>query len=212
MRAAADEAARTIGDAWREAGWATRVRSLPDTATEALELLLDKIVKAAVEEPYPVRNASEVARRLETDGHPAPFGGAMFLALAARSRKSLKVGRRAVPVALAAKMGADVVGSFRLGAYELELLASLVVNRMRAARVPVDPRLVQRITVNAYLSPRKRTDVERRRRSAAAQLAGMWAGRIMAVEPALGRVRKAADLVDELDFVYDVDASGTGVS
>jgi hypothetical protein len=40
----------------------------------------------------------------------------------------------------------------------------------------------------------------------------MWAGRILAVEPALGRVRKAADLVDELDFVYDVDASGTGVS
>lgn len=201
VRAAADEAARTIGDAWREAGWATRVRTLPDTATEALELLLDKIVKAAIEEPYPVRDAAQVAKRLETDGHPAPFGGAMFLALAARSRKSLKVGRKAVPVALAAKMGADVVGSFRLGAYELELLASLVVNRMRAASVPVDPRLVQRITVNAYLSPGKRIDVDRRRRSAAAQLAGMWAGRIMAVEPALGRVRKAADLVDELDFV-----------
>ena len=47
---------------------------------------------------------------------------------------------------------------------------------------------------------------------AAAQLAGMWVGRIMAVEPALGRVRKAADLIDELDFVYDVDERGTGVS
>ena len=203
MRAAADDAAQSIGDAWRQAGWGARVRSLPGTTTEALELLLDRIVKAAVDEPYPVHDAAQVAQRLETDGHPPPFGGAMFLALAARSRKTLKVGRRAVPLALAAKMGADVVGSFRLGAYELELLASLVVNRMRAAKVPVDPRLVQRITVNAYLSPRKRQDVDRRRGSAAAQLAGMWAGRIMAVEPALGRVRKAADLVDELDFVQE---------
>ena len=39
----------------------------------------------------------------------------------------------------------------------------------------------------------------------------MWVGRIMAVEPALGRVRKAADLVDELHFVYDVDAQGTEI-
>ena len=209
VRVAADDAARTIGDAWREAGWGTRLRMLPGTASEALERLLDRIVKAAVEDPYPVHDAAQVTARLETDGHPAPFGGAMFLALAARSRRSLKVGRRAVPLALAAKMSADVVGSFRLGAFELELIASQVVQRMRRARVPMDPRLVQRITVNAYLSPRRRHDVDRPRRSAAPQLAAMWIGRVMAVEPALGRVRKAAGLVDALDFV--VDAGGTGV-
>jgi len=212
VRAAADDAAQSIGDAWREAGWTTRVRSLPGTATEALEQLLDRIVKAAIEDPVPVHDAGQVAARLETDGHPPPFGGALFLALAARSRRTLKVGRRAVPLALAAKLGADVVGSFRLGAYELELLASQVVNRMRDAKVPVDPRVVQRVTVNAYLAPRRRHDVDAPRRTAAAQLAGMWVGRIMAVEPALGRVRKAADLIDELDFVYDVDERGTGVS
>lgn len=212
VRAAADDAARSIGDAWRESGWTTRVRSLPGTATEALEQLLDRIVKAAIEDPVPVHDAGQVAARLETDGHPPPFGGALFLALAARSRRTLKVGRRAVPLALAAKLGADVVGSFRLGAYELELLASQVVNRMRDAKVPVDPRVVQRVTVNAYLAPRRRHDVDAPRRTAAAQLAGMWVGRIMAVEPALGRVRKAADLIDELDFVYDVDERGTGVS
>lgn len=211
VRAAADDAAKTIGDAWRDAKWSTRIRTLPDTASEALELLLDRIVKAAIEDPYPVHDAGQVAARLETDGHPAPFGGAMFLALAARSRRQLKVGRRAIPLALAAKMGADVVGSFRLGAYELELIASQVVNRMRAAKVPVDPRLVQRITVNAYLAPRKHVEVDAPRRTAAGQLAAMWVGRIMAVEPALGRVRKAADLVDELSFVYDVDSQGTDV-
>ena len=116
--------------------------------------------------------ADDVRHRLETDGHPPPVGGAVFLALAARSRRTLKVGKRAVPLALAAKLGADVVSSFRLGAYELELLASLVVNRLRKAGLPVDPRLVQRVTVNAYLAPRRRHDVSGRRRTAAGAARG----------------------------------------
>ncbi len=161
VRAAADDAARSIGDAWREAGWTTRVRSLPGTATEALEQLLDRIVKAAIEEPVPVHDAGQVAARLETDGHPPPFGGALFLALG-RAVAPDAEGRTTAPcpLALAAKLGADVVGSFRLGAYELELLASQVVNRMRDAKVPVDPRVVQRVTVErvprATPSPRCR--------------------------------------------------------
>jgi hypothetical protein len=64
---------------------------------------------------------------------------------------------------------------------------------------------VQRITVNAYLSPRRRHDVARRRRSAAAQLAAMWSGRVLSVEPAIGRLAKAAELVDAIDFVLDLD-------
>ena len=204
VQLAADEAAQSIADAWREAGWFARLRQLPDTATEALEHLLDRIVKSAVEQPVPVFSATDVRHRLETEGHPPPYGGALFFAIAARSRKTLKVGKRAVPIAVAAKLGADVVGSFRLGAFELELLASLVVNRLRKAGMPVDPRLVQRITVNAYLSP-ARHDVARRRRSAPAQLAAMWSGRVMSVEPAVGRLGKAAELVDAIDFVLDVE-------
>ena len=97
------------------------------------------------------------------------------------------------------------MSSFRLGAFELELLASLVVNRLRKAGLPVDPRLVQRITVNAYLAPRRRHDVSRRRRTAPGQLAAMWSGRVLSVEPAIGRLSKAAELVDSIDFVLDVD-------
>jgi hypothetical protein len=59
--------------------------------------------------------------------------------------------------------------------------------------------------VNAYLAPRRRHDVDRRRRSAPAQLAAMWSGRVMSVEPAVGRLAKAAELVDSIDFVIDVD-------
>ena len=207
VQLAADEAAQSIADAWREAGWFGRLKQLPDTATEALEQLLDRIVKSAVAQPVPVYSAADVRHRLEHEGHPPPYGGALFFAIAARSRKSLKVGKRAVPLAVAAKLGADVVGSFRLGAFELELLASLIVNRLRKAGLPVDPRLVQRITVNAYLAPRRQHDVARRRRSAPAQLAAMWSGRVMSVEPAVGRLVKAAELVDSIDFVLDVAPS-----
>ena len=207
VQLAADEAAQSIADAWREAGWFGRLKQLPDTATEALEQLLDRIVKSAVAQPVPVYSAADVRHRLEHEGHPPPYGGALFFAIAARSRKSLKVGKRAVPLAVAAKLGADVVGSFRLGAFELELLASLIVNRLRKAGLPVDPRLVQRITVNAYLAPRREHDVARRRRSAPAQLAAMWSGRVMSVEPAVGRLVKAAELVDSIDFVLDVAPS-----
>lgn len=186
---------------WRAADLRARARGLPATVTEALERLLDRIVRSAIEDPAPVHRAAQVAAALEADAHPPPVGGAVLWAFAARSRRMLKVGRRTVPLALVAKLGTDVVGSFRLGAYELELLASLLVQRLRAVGRPVDPRLVQRVTVNAYLNPGRRHDVTRRRRGAAAQLAAMWAGRVLAVEPAVGRVRKAAELLESLDVV-----------
>jgi hypothetical protein len=209
VQTAADDAAQSILDAWRRAGWRTRIRSVPTAASEGLEQLLDRIVKAAIEAPYPVHTAAAVVERMEHDGHPPPFGGALLLALAARTRKAVKVGRRTIPVAVMAKLGTDVVSSFRLGAYELELLASFVVHRLRAAGQPVEPRLVQRVTVNAYLNPGRKHDVTEARRSAAPALAAMWAGRVLVVEPAFGRMRKAAALVESLDVsgIAPVDAS-----
>ncbi|MBM3698153.1 MAG: hypothetical protein FJW78_06710 [Actinobacteria bacterium] len=67
--------------------------------------------------------------------------------------------------------------------------------------MPVDPRLVQRVTVNAYLAPRGGQPLDAPRRSALVQLAAMWVGRILAIEPARGRMHKAAILVDGIRFV-----------
>jgi hypothetical protein len=206
VRAAADAAARSVSAAWRDAGWGARARYLPGAALEAVEMLLDRIVRAAVAAPSPVRDASEVVGRLESEGRATPVAGPVVLALASRSRRTVRFGRRAVPLAIAVRLGTGLVASFRLGAAELELLASLVVHRMRAAGVPVDARIVQRVTVNAYLSPRRRAGLHLPRRTAAAQLAALWAGRVVAVEPAVGRVRKAAEVVDALDFVLEIDA------
>jgi hypothetical protein len=46
-----------------------------------------------------------------------------------------------------------LAGSLALGARELHVLASLVVNRLRAEGHPIDRRFVQRVTVNAYVWP-----------------------------------------------------------
>ena len=56
-------------------------RSTIPTATEALELLLDRMVKAAIERAR-ARSSTPTtcATRLESDGHPPPIGGAVFLA------------------------------------------------------------------------------------------------------------------------------------
>jgi len=200
VRDAADDAAASVLGAWERAGLWDRLKALPTSANDRIEALLVRVVRAAVDDPFPVDTAAQVMDRLERDGHAPAFGGALLLAIVARSRRVLKVGGRAVPVALVAKLGTDLVTSFRLGAYELELLASLVVNRMRAAGLPVDPVTVQRITVNAYVRPGRERGIGERNAGAAPALAVMWAGRILSVEPARGRLRKAAELVDGLDL------------
>jgi hypothetical protein len=100
---------------------------------------------------------------------------------------------------MAAKFGSEVVNSFRLGAYELEVLASLLVHRLRDAGLPVDPRAVQRAVVQAYVSPARDAEATRRPEITSASLAGLWVGRMMAVEPAVGRVTKAAESLLRLD-------------
>jgi len=200
VRTAADDAAHSVFDAWREVGWWDRVRRLPASATDKIEQLLTGIVRAAVDDPYPVHSADDVMDLLERDGRPPAFGGALLLAIVARSRRMLRFGGRAVPVAVIAKFGTDLVTSFRLGAYELELLASLVVHRLRDAGLPVDPLTVQRVTVNAYVRPGREHGIADKNVGVPPALAAMWAGRILAVEPARGRLRKAATLVESLDL------------
>lgn len=200
VRAAADAAAGSVLDAWRRAGLWDRLRAVPRSANGRVEALLVKVVQAAVDDPYPVHTAEDVMDHIERDGHQPAFGGALLLAIVARSRRMLKVGGRAVPLAVVAKLGTDLVTSFRLGAYELELLASLVVQRLRDDGLPVDPVTVQRITVNAYVRPGRSHGVGGANAAAAPALAAMWAGRILSVEPARGRLRKAAVLVESLDL------------
>jgi hypothetical protein len=198
--AAADDAARAAADWWRDSDITRRARGLPEAATTQVETLLDRVVTRAVDDPLDVHTVGDARALL--DEAPRGTGGtaAWLAALAGRTKRTVSFRGRAVPLTMAAKLGSEVVASFRLGAYELEVLASLLVHRLRDAHLEVDPRTVQRVTVNAYVWPRRARDVVRRRQVAPASLAGLWLGRVLAVEPAVGRVSKAAEALLGLDL------------
>ena len=179
---------------------APRPRGLPEAATTQVETLLDRVVTRAVDDPLDVHTVDDARALL--DEAPKGTGGtaAWLAALAGRTKRTVSFRGRVVPLTMAAKLGSEVVASFRLGAYELEVLASLLVHRLRDADLEIDPRAVQRVTVNAYVWPRRARDVVRRRQVAPASLAGLWLGRVLAVEPAVGRVSKAAEALLGLDL------------
>jgi hypothetical protein len=198
--AAADEAARAATEWWRSADLARRARGLPDASTQQVETLLDRLVARAVDDPLDVHSVDDARARLEEAPRGAGGTATWVAALAGRTKRTISFRGRAIPLTMAAKLGSEVVASFRLGAYELEVLASLLVHRLRDAGRTVDPRTVQRLTVNAYVWPRRGADVARRRQVAPASLGGLWLGRMLAVEPAVGRVTKAAETLLGLDL------------
>jgi hypothetical protein len=164
-----------------------------------VEGLLDRVAARAVSAPLEVHTVDEARERLQH----APAGGSgassWAAALAGRTKRTLSFRGRAIPISVATKLGSEVVNSFRLGAYELEVLASLLVHRLRDAELPVDARAVQRAVVNVYVSPGRDAAATRRPEVASASLAALWFGRMLSVEPAVGRVTKAAEALLRLD-------------
>src|SRR5690349_19324161 len=106
--AAADDAARAAADWWRSAGIGARARALPDTLTEQLDTLLDRIVAGAIDDPLEIHTVDDVRARLAeapaTGGGPAGW----VTALAGRTKRTLSVGGRAVPLSMAAKFVSEL--------------------------------------------------------------------------------------------------------
>lgn len=181
-------------------GLTDRARAIPAAVVTQVEGVLDRVAARAVAAPLEVRTVDDARERLLQ----APGGGSgaasWVAALAGRTKRSLSFRGRAIPLSVAAKLGSEIVSSFRLGAYELEVLASLLVHRLRDAGLPVDARAVQRAVVNVYVSPGRDAEAFRRPEIASASLAALWVGRMLAVEPAVGRVTKAADALLRLDW------------
>ena len=189
-----------VPDVWRSAGGLTDLaRSFPSALVDQVEGLLDKVAARAVEAPLDVRTVDDVKACLSEAPSGAGGAASWLTALAGKSKRTLSWRGRAIPLSVATKLGTEVLGSFRLGAYELEILASLLVHRLRDAGLPVDARAVQRAAVNAYVWPAREPDALRRREVPPTSLGALWVGRMLAVEPAVGRVTKAAESLLALD-------------
>jgi len=93
-----------------------------------------------------------------------------------------------------------ITSSVTLGTRELHVLASFVVNRLRAAGVEVDRRFVQRVTVNAYVWPRGGRELEAPQAVAVLRVAGLWATRPLAHERQGEWVGRAAEAINDTDL------------
>jgi hypothetical protein len=190
-------------------GWwddvVTRVRATPDVLTEAVDRLLDLTVASAAEHPIDVHTPDEAAQRVAESWSAGRANPAGLVAgwLASRwATRTLRIGKRfSLPVSAVLTAVPPLALSWKRGTLELRVLASYVVNRLRAEGVEVDERFVQRITVNTYCWPETRSDdVVGERPAALVRLATLWATRAVVPDEPGVRVRDAARAVAELDL------------
>jgi hypothetical protein len=169
-----------------------------------VEQALDSVVARAVAEPLPVHSPDDVRAAVEGSSNatvttfvaPAVTGVAKrfsnrVVGLGSKMSFSVKALLAAVP---------PLAASVTLGTRELHALASFVVNRLRAADVPVDRRFVQRVTVNAYVWPGGGRDLEAPQAVAVLRVAGLWATRPLAHERHGEWVGRAAEAIAAADL------------
>jgi hypothetical protein len=195
-----------------------------DPVTSRVRALIDGAIDRVFDEPFDVRTAQELedlvaAGPIGGGAAPAATTVAAFvaaatpvarraLAVASRSSKvaskaplpsskALKVGLASIPVAL------RLSTTSRRGVRELQLLASYLVTRLRAAGVDPDPGLVRALTLSLYLDPARRPTLEPPGGRAAGAVARQWVLRALggdAESAVRARARREAEAIDRLDL------------
>jgi hypothetical protein len=133
------------------------LRAASDAAHDLAEAALDLTVRSAVREPLPVASLDDALGLLR--GHEGPdSAGPMGMVLGWVSSRwatrVLRLGERfSIPVRTLVTITPPVVQAIRQNTYEMHVLASLLVRRLRTAGVAVDARLVRRVVVDCYLHP-----------------------------------------------------------
>ena len=138
--------------------------SVPDGATARNLLADDRLVV----------DSAEVGQRLSRFAVvAAPIALSVWRRVGPAARVAGRVtpGGRGVRLALAAVPATTaLVGSARHGVHELQVLASLLVARLRAAGLPADRGLVRAVTVSVYLDPTRPPDLDTRVTTSSAAL------------------------------------------
>jgi hypothetical protein len=196
-----------------------------DPVTARVRALVDGALDRVFDEPFDVRTAQELEDLVAagpTGGGAAPTATAVtaFVAAAtpmarralALATKSSKVATKApLPSSKAVKIGlASIPVAMRLsttsrrGVRELQLLASYLVTRFRAAGVDVAPGLVRSLTLSLYLDPARRPSLDLPGGRAAGAVARQWVLRSLggdAESAVRARARRQAEAIDRLDLV-----------
>ena len=197
---------------------------MPDLVTARVRALIDGALDRVFDEPFDVRTAEEfedlvAAGPIGVGAAPAATTLTAFVAAAtpmARralavatksgkfaskaplpSSKAFKVGLASIPVAL------RLSTTSRRGVRELQLLASYLINRLRAAGVDPDHGLVRSLTLSLYLDPARRPSLDIPAGRAAGGVARQWVLRSLggdAESAVRARARRQAEAIDRLDL------------
>ncbi len=181
-----------------------RVRAAPEALAETVERLLDRTVTSAVADPLDVPDPDAACERVSESwsaGPANPLGLVASWLTGRWATRTLRIGNRfSVPLAAVLTAVPPLALSFRRGVLELRVLASFVVTRLRAEGIAVDPRVVQRLTVNTYCWPTLGADAARERPAAVVRLATQWVTRTVVPDDPGVRVRSAARSIADLDL------------
>lgn len=163
-------------------GAAPRLKVVVDRFAGAIDDVLDRVF----DEPLDIRSAHEARAHLHAQ--PSSFlssalaaqGVQWAMARSAATKAGAKLvarmggvaGRKVIlPVTVAVDIGLGA----REGLRELQILASFLINRLRAAGLPTDDDLVRRTTTAIYLEPRVFPEISRSSRSLALGVSKRWA-------------------------------------
>ena len=168
---------------------------LPSRATDRGRALVDTTLDRVFDEPFDVRTADEfeelvAAGPIGNGPGPAATSLGAFVAaatplarraLAAATRSSkvatkaplpsskmLKVGIASIPIAM------RLSTTTRRGVRELQLLASYVITRLRAAGVEPERGLVRALTLSLYVDPARRPALDSTGSRAAGAVSRQW--------------------------------------
>jgi hypothetical protein len=197
---------------------------VPDQVTARVRTLVDGALNRVFDEPFDVRTATQLedlvaAGPVGNGPGPAATSLGAFVAaatpLARRalsvatrsskvatktplpSSKALKIGLASIPIAL------RLTTTTRRGVRELQLLASYVITRLRAAGVEPERGLVRALTLALYVDPARRPTLDVPGSRTAGAVARQWVLRSLGgdAESAIrARVRREAEALDRLDL------------
>ena len=180
-----EELFRTVTEAIRE-----RREAVRDRTQELVDAALDRVFDEPL--PVPDGNAARVLLaddRLVTDSAEvgqrltrfAVVGAPVVLTVWRRIGPTARLAGRVTPGGRSVRMAlalvpatAALIGSTRHGVHELQVLASLLVARFRAAGITPDRGLVRAVTLSVYLDPGRPPDLDARVTNSSTALARRW--------------------------------------
>jgi hypothetical protein len=197
---------------------------MADQVTNRVRTLVDGALDRVFDEPFDVRTADELedlvaAGPVGAGPGPAATSLGAFVAAAtplarralALATKSSKVATKApLPSSKAVKIGLATIPialrlstTTRRGVRELQLLASYVMTRLRAAGVEPERGLVRSLTLSLYVDPARRPALDPPGSRTAGAMARQWVLRSLggdAESAVRARARRQAEALDRLDL------------